>query len=159
MNWNFIIICIILLIILYFYNFRENYNILNWTQPYYLRENKFGYYLLSDSNLNVFWNKSFNNGSLLFLDPLSQNNNIPIKKQTKYGDVTNYLYSEGSNLIFNPYTSNNLLITYNKTNGNIQTIINNIPNYLTINENGSFTWNSNPLNSSVFTIIPNNSIL
>jgi len=141
------------LIILYFYNSRENYNNSNWTQPYYIRENKFGYYLLVDSNLNVYWNKSFNNnGSLLFLDPLSKNNNIPINKNIKYGDVTTYLYSEGSNLIFHPRIDNNLLLTYNKTTGNIQTIINNIPNYLTINQNGSFIWNSDPLNASVFTM-------
>ena len=46
MNLNFIILCLCILIILELVKTKENFNVYNFNQPYYFKENFYGFYLM-----------------------------------------------------------------------------------------------------------------
>lgn len=160
MNNYFIIISIIILVILFFFEKNEQFNIYNFNEPYFIKDNKYGYYLLVDSNLNVYWDKSFtNSGNILFNDPLSESTYVPIKRSTDYGDTITYLYTQGEKILFNQYNNSNPMLLFNNKTMNISTVINNEPQYLIINQNGSYQFTQNQSLASVFLIVPVNTKL
>jgi len=157
MNIIFILICIIILVSLYFHKFYENFDVYNFNQPYYIKDKKYGYFLLVDSNLQVYWDYSFSNmGTILFNNPTTENQYIPIQKSIQYGSTTDYLYSQGEKLNFTPYNYNNQPLFFDKNSSTIQSFKNNVPNYLIINQNGSFVFTLDQSKASTFVIITKN---
>jgi len=154
MNINFIIICLIILVILFFFKNSEKFNIYNFNQPYFIKERKFGYYLLVDSNYNVYWDKSFSNSAnLLFDNPLSENTYVPIQKFTDYADNVSYLYIQNETLNFTQYNNSNPMLLYNNNNNTITTVLNNLPEFLIINADGSFKFTTDTTIASKFDIV------
>lgn len=153
------ILCLILFIILlifYFLNYRENYDLYNFNQPYYIKDNKYGYFLLIDKNYNVNWNKSFSNkGGILFRDPLVNSEYIEIKNKINNSDTVNNIYIEGNKLLLNHNLKKPKLL-FDVVNNIITSFIGNNIYYLIINKDGSFNLTVDRSKASHLTLITDN---
>lgn len=159
MNYNFIILCLCILIILQYIKTKENFDIYNFNQPYYIKDNQYGYYLLIDLNLNVQWNYSYSNsGTPLFYNPLQKNNNyMTIERSLSYGNEITFLYLKGNKLEFIEYNTQYIMLLLDEKLMKLVAIINDMPNYLIVNEDGTYTFTTDTKKGSSFTMVPINS--